>query len=139
MNKVLEARAGREGKKGDCSVHLVRTDAGGLSIDVTSTVAGMFGEQIRDDAKRALDLLGIGHCRLHVEDTGALDYVIQARVEAAARRLWKIDGPGCLPKERIECGPPRKLTDKEEMEQAEQRLIARQQHEARVAQGLIKE
>jgi citrate lyase subunit beta/citryl-CoA lyase len=108
MNNVLEARAGREGKKGDCSVHLVRTDSGGVSIEVASTAGDMFAENIRADAKRALDCLGIEHCRLAVDDAGALDYVIQARVEAAARRLWPVEGPGCLPVTRVEYGPPRR-------------------------------
>lgn len=108
MNKVLEARAGREGKKGDCLARLVMADAGGRSIEVASTVGAMFAGNIRADAERALDELGVEHCRLAIDDAGALDYVIQARVEAAVRRIRDVDGPGCLPEKTTQYGPPRR-------------------------------
>lgn len=108
MNNLREARAGREGKKGDCLVRFATADSGGVSIEVSSTVGSMFGENIRADARRALDCLGIEHCRLAVDDAGALDYVIQARVEAAVRRVREIEGPGCLPVKTVEYGPPRR-------------------------------
>jgi len=108
MSDSVHARAGREGKKGDLAVILTSKEAGGIEISVESSVGHMFGGQIEKTARKTLESLGVENCHLAVDDMGAFDYVIMARIEAAARRLGKIDGPGCLPDRRVDYGPPRK-------------------------------
>lgn len=108
MEQLREVRAGRAGKKGDCSLRLAPTGSGGVSIEVAGAADGTIEETIRAKARRVLECLGVEHCRLSIDDAGALDYVIQARVEAAVRRMRKIDGPGCLPEPTIEHGLPRR-------------------------------
>jgi len=103
-----DARAGREGKKGDLAVGLRLTGSGGARIEVKSSMEGLFEKNIRAAAEEALERLGIENCELSICDTGSLDYVIQARIEAAARRLTPVSEPGCLPPRRVEYGPPRR-------------------------------
>jgi len=103
----MQTRTGREGKKSDLAVHLTVKDAGGIEISVESSVGHMFGQLIEKTAKETLEALGIENCHLAIDDMGAFDYVIMARIEAAARRLKKIDGPGSIPERRVDYGPPR--------------------------------
>jgi citrate lyase subunit beta/citryl-CoA lyase len=51
----------------------------------------MFGDQIRQQATEVMVALGVGHALLEIEDTGALPFVIGARIEAAARQLMDTD------------------------------------------------
>ena len=106
MSDSVQTRAGREGKKGDLAVRLTGKKSGGVEISLESTVAGMFGPQIEKTAVETLERLGTGDCRLEIDDSGAFDYVIMARIEAAARRFMEIEGPGVLPERRVRYGPP---------------------------------
>jgi citrate lyase acyl carrier protein len=80
------AITGNKGERirSDCQVRLQVRDKGGLEIKLQSKVERMFGEQIMQQAREVLDSLGIKHARLEIEDTGALPFVIGARIEAAA-------------------------------------------------------
>jgi len=104
----MQTRAGREGKKGDLAVVLADRDAGGIVIEVKSSVGHMFGGQIERTVRETLEALGVENCAAAVDDMGAFDYVIMARVEAAVRRMKKIEGPGCLPERKVGYGPPRR-------------------------------
>ena len=108
MSDFVQTRAGREGKKSDLAIHLTAKDSGGIDLSVESSVGHMFGRQIEKTARETLERLGIENCEAAIDDMGAFDYVIMARIEAAARRLRKIDGPGCLPERKVDYGPPRK-------------------------------
>lgn len=46
----------------------------------------MYGKAVRDTCMKTLESLGIRHAALEVEDQGALDFVLSARIETAARR-----------------------------------------------------
>jgi citrate lyase subunit beta/citryl-CoA lyase len=108
MKGSLQTRAGREGKKGDLAVRFTGKDTGGIDIAVESSAGNMFGRLIEKTAKETLKTLGIENCHLEIDDTGAFDYVIMARIEAAARRSVKIEGPGCIPERKVDYGPPRR-------------------------------
>lgn len=82
--------------RSDCQVKLQLQETGGISIELQSKVERMFGEQIRQQAGEVLASLGIKHARLEIEDTGALPFVIGARIEAAARQL-KVTGKAWIP------------------------------------------
>ncbi len=100
-----EARVGRSEKKGDLEVFLKIKNSGGLSIEINSTVGHMFGEKIKQKVEQTLAGLGIRDAEARVSDMGALDYVIQARVETAARRVVELkDTPS--PDRKISYGPP---------------------------------
>jgi citrate lyase subunit beta/citryl-CoA lyase len=89
-----KAVAGNHGDRirSDCRVRLELRDSGGLDIHLQSKVERMFGEQIRQQAKEVLESLGISHAGLEIEDSGALPFVIGARIEAAAKQLQSAGG-----------------------------------------------
>ncbi|QQS01614.1 MAG: citrate lyase acyl carrier protein [Austwickia sp.] len=57
-----------------------------LKIVITSTVLAQFGDAISAVVKETVDQLGLTHGRVVVEDKGALDCTIRARVQAACLR-----------------------------------------------------
>jgi len=85
MNKI--ASAGHSGKdiRSDCSVILEITRSGGRDIELTSKVQKLFGDSLLALCKKELDFFGIQNCKLRIEDTGALDYVLTARMETAIK------------------------------------------------------
>jgi len=92
------AIAGNKGDRirSDCQVRVQLTEKGGHHINLLSKVERMFGQQIREQAVDVLNALGVENAILEIEDSGALPYVIGARIEAAVRKLqagslsWKL-------------------------------------------------
>lgn len=82
-----ETYAGNKGPKikSDCHVTFQQTTSGGIKITIKSKVAKLFGEQIEHIARQTLSQFNIENATLFIEDTGALDWVIAARIEAAIR------------------------------------------------------
>lgn len=60
--------------------------ADGLEIEVSSTVEKQFGHLIRKEVEATLRRLEVTAARVLVDDRGALDYAIAARVETAVQR-----------------------------------------------------
>jgi citrate lyase subunit beta/citryl-CoA lyase len=79
------ASAGRTAKE-DLTVTLERGGRG-VEVRLDSSVARLYGARIEAVVRDALQRLGVDGVVATVVDQGALDWVIQARVEAAARRL----------------------------------------------------
>jgi citrate lyase subunit beta/citryl-CoA lyase len=90
MNK--RAITGNKGEKirSDCQVVLQLTEKGGIDVRLVSKVDRMFGQQIRQQATAVLETLGISNAMLEIEDTGALPFVIGARIEAAVKQLMPV-------------------------------------------------
>ena len=57
-----------------------------LSIEIESAVFERFGEDIRASVSGVLAELGVECAEIRINDRGALDCVIRARVETALRR-----------------------------------------------------
>ncbi len=87
------ATAGNKGKsiRSDCSVTLEITDSGGIQIDLQSKVKTLFGDSIIDLCKKELVFFGIKNCKIKIEDSGALDYILTARIEAAIKMCIETD------------------------------------------------
>lgn len=87
------ATAGNKGKsvRSDCFVELELTASGGLQIEVKSKVEVLYGAAIRAECQKVLEYFGIKNCKLKIEDTGALNYIIDARLEAAIKQLMDTD------------------------------------------------
>ncbi|MFQ5463778.1 MAG: aldolase/citrate lyase family protein [Phycisphaerae bacterium] len=98
-SKPQVAEVGRRGGgvRSDCYVRVALADRGGIDLDLKSKVASMYGASICELIRGALDTLGVRHAKVAVEDSGALPFVILARVETAVRRLGLDVGEGCLP------------------------------------------
>ena len=88
-----KATAGNSGKsvRSDCFVSLELTKSGGIEIDLRSKVEVLYGENIRQECLKVLKFYNIKNCKLAVEDSGALNFVIQARLEAAIREIIDTD------------------------------------------------
>ena len=81
---VITGNAGPE-VRSDCQVALQITDSGGIALTIDSKVDTLYGAQISALATGMLDYFGLQHAKLHIKDTGAFDYVLAARIEAAVR------------------------------------------------------
>ncbi|MCD6136550.1 HpcH/HpaI aldolase/citrate lyase family protein [Candidatus Bipolaricaulota bacterium] len=71
--------------KGDCIVRAVVSDK--LEVKVQTSSEDLFGTGLKVVVEETLSALGSPKVRVDVEEHGALDYVIRARVEAALRRV----------------------------------------------------
>jgi citrate lyase subunit beta / citryl-CoA lyase len=100
---VSTAAVGHRGPdvRSDLWVELEPRTSGGIELDITSKVDFMYGEANRKLVLDTLKALGVQHARVAIEDTGALPFVITARLEAAVRRSSLIAHrsplPTCLP------------------------------------------
>ena len=97
--QATRAEAGRRGPdvRSDCWIALEPATTGGITVDLNSRVESLYGDSIHRLAADILTALGVEHARIEIDDTGALPFVIQARIEAAVRRLVRHVGPGVLP------------------------------------------
>ena len=69
----------------DCFVRLY-PGSGEIELEIKSPVMNLFGNQIEKTILDTLHANGVTSCKLYLEDKGALDYTIKARVETAVKR-----------------------------------------------------
>jgi citrate lyase subunit beta/citryl-CoA lyase len=83
------AIAGNTGPKirSDCEITLKLTKRGGFIIDLDSKVQTLYGESIKSLCIEELMYFNIKNAEVKIIDTGALPFVISARIEAAVRKL----------------------------------------------------
>ena len=95
----MKVTAGNRGDKvrSDCWVSVGLTNHGGLDISVKSKVATLFGDEIEQQVKDICGFFEIVNAVVEVEDKGALNWVIAARLEAAIREVKEIDLGYLLP------------------------------------------
>ena len=87
MGKIAVVGNKGKGVRSDCYVSLELTSEGGLLIDLKSKVEALYGKSIRTLIKDVLTFFEIENARISVEDSGALPYVLTARLEAAVKML----------------------------------------------------
>ncbi len=102
------AEAGRRGEsvRSDCWVRIEAKARGGLKLSVTTKVEAMYGDAVRATCEKVLQALGVRHAAVTVEDYGALDFVLAARIEAAAKRAGLAEGREYLPEPGPSFGTP---------------------------------
>lgn len=83
--KIQNSHAGTF-ESGDILIQLFAPEKSGIEIDLESSVARQFGEQIKKVISETLNECGIEDVRVKAVDKGALDCTIKARVTAAAVR-----------------------------------------------------
>ena len=64
-------------------------DADGIAVEIKSIVIKQFGKQIEKSVREIATALGVTKAAFQLNDQGALDYTIRARVETAIRRAAK--------------------------------------------------
>lgn len=57
-----------------------------LEISIESVVYNQFAQEIEKSIREVVDELGVTSGKISVNDKGAIDYVIKARVETAIKR-----------------------------------------------------
>lgn len=92
MKKSL-AVAGNSGPKvrSDCEISLEIRSEGGIEIDLVSKVKVLYGASIKTQIYEILDLFGIKDAGVKILDSGALPFVISARLESAVKQLIETD------------------------------------------------
>lgn len=85
MEIKKQAQAGTL-ESSDVYVMILPNEKHQIEIQVKSIVMKQFGKQIYQTAMETIQRLGITSCILVLEDKGALDYTIRARIESAVER-----------------------------------------------------
>ena len=99
--------AGRAGPdvRSDLFAAVELADEGGVQVDLVSRVGRLYGRAIEAEARRVCEALGVDHAKLRIEDAGALDPVIGARVESALRQAG-VSGGDARPERSVLPGEP---------------------------------
>jgi citrate lyase subunit beta/citryl-CoA lyase len=89
----LIVSAGNRGDKirSDCWVSVELTDSKGIEILLNSKVEALFGIEIKHLVNDVCKYFGIVNAIVVIVDKGALNWVIAARLEAAIRKIKKIE------------------------------------------------
>lgn len=87
------ARAGNSGPKvrSDCEIILEPGGKEGIVIDLTSKVKTLYGDSIKNLIKDILAFYKVKNAFVKVIDSGALQFVLAARMESAVRQLINTD------------------------------------------------
>jgi citrate lyase subunit beta/citryl-CoA lyase len=85
----ISAISGNHGPKvrSDCEISLELRDEGGVQFDLKSKVLVLYGESIKSQCREILNFFGINNAFLRINDSGALPFVIAARLESAVKQL----------------------------------------------------
>lgn len=92
MKKSI-AISGNSGPKvrSDCEITLELKTEGGIIIDLVSKVEALFGESIKSLISEILEFFGVKNALVKINDSGALPFVIAARLESAVKQLINTD------------------------------------------------
>lgn len=91
MVKIGTAGNAGDRIRSDCLVQLERLSSGGITINLDSKVNKLYGRSIRELAMSVLEYFGVAHARVEIRDSGALEFVLAARLEAALKQLIESD------------------------------------------------
>lgn len=85
MNIIKPGKAGTM-ESNDMYVMVMPNPQGGIELELESIVMKQFGEEIKRVIMETLENLNVKDALLRVQDKGALNYTIKARVETAVMR-----------------------------------------------------
>lgn len=85
--------SGNSGPKirSDCEITLELKSEDGIIIDLTSKVKALYGESIKNLVVEVLEHFGVKNAYVRINDSGALPFVIAARLESAVKQLINTD------------------------------------------------
>jgi citrate lyase subunit beta/citryl-CoA lyase len=83
------AFTGNSGPKvrSDCEICLELKTGGGIIVDLISKVKVLYGDSIISLTKEILEFFGVRNALVKINDSGALPFVIAARLESAVKKL----------------------------------------------------
>ena len=82
------AQAGRKDTASDCWIFLELKKSGGIRVEQQSKVQSLYGPSISRTISRMVAFFDITDAHLTLQDSGALPFVLHARIEAAIRRCY---------------------------------------------------
>jgi citrate lyase subunit beta/citryl-CoA lyase len=87
------ATSGNSGIKvrSDCELTLELRNEGGISINLKSKVQALYGDSIINQCNEILNFFGIRNAYLKLDDSGALPFIIAARLESAVKQLTQTE------------------------------------------------
>lgn len=91
MNQIYVAGNSGPKVKSDCRITLETKSSGGISISINSKVQKFFETHHKKLINDALEKFKMNHCNLILEDAGALDYVLLARLETVLKNATELD------------------------------------------------
>jgi citrate lyase subunit beta / citryl-CoA lyase len=91
IGKIISTGNKGKGIRSDCFVSLELKNEGGIDIQLESKVKVLFGKSIIELVKEILNYFEIDNAKIIIEDSGALPFVIAARIEAAIKKLIDTD------------------------------------------------
>lgn len=105
----MTGTAGNKGDsvRSDCYVSVEITQQSGIQINLQSKVGSLYGSSIRERCLDILSFFGIQHAIVTIEDQGALDFVIAARLEAAISQVIQTEKEYLLPLDQENMIPTR--------------------------------
>ena len=83
---MIILKKGQAGTMQSSDLMVIVEPASELTIEIESTVKKQFEHLIRARIEQVLAKFGVESGRISVSDRGALDYAIEARLEAALQR-----------------------------------------------------
>lgn len=92
MQNIFTAGNKGPGVRSDCFITYKNTNSGGIKIDLHSKLKTIYGEDIRFLALEVLEKFKISDAEVCIEDSGALSFVIAARLEAVIRQVRNVKG-----------------------------------------------
>ncbi len=87
LNHIGVAGNKGPGIRSDCFVTVQLTESGGFDIDLNSKVGALYADSIITLARDMLSRFGLINAKLTIEDSGALSFVLAARIEAALTQV----------------------------------------------------
>ena len=90
--KIEPAHAGTL-ESSDAFVRVMPNAFAGLEIELESSVAELYGDAIEVLVLQTVQAMQVEHVKVIIQDKGALDYVIKARVQTALLRAMGLNEP----------------------------------------------
>ena len=97
MDKTGTAGNKGSGVRSDVWVAVTQIQNGGVQVEVKSKVKALFGRQIEALTEKIMHFFGLENVQVSIEDAGAVDFVLAARLEAAIKQVVKTDKEFLLP------------------------------------------
>lgn len=90
MKTFEKSSAGKKGEsvRSDCYFEIEVKNSGGIIIELNSKVSSMYGKSITNQIKEICKFFEIKNAKIYLEDSGALPFVIEARLESAIKKLY---------------------------------------------------
>ena len=93
MSKIIKSAYAGTLESSDAYIHVSPIKEDEIKIILESSVEEIYGDAIEDLVRTTIKEMSISHILIKVQDKGALDFVIKARLQAAVLRGCETNKP----------------------------------------------